>query len=494
MIDAINHEPRLVCFYQNQHPNESVARHLESGMVALPCTFPDTPIVQVAAGWAHLLILTQAGQVYACGKCDTGALGITHIYRDSKRLFFPHLIPVTDAYASGEHGAGEINLKVRAEESGESALTPMQLAQNDPSIADNFIGPVIAVAAGMKHSLFLNAQGEVYACGNNGLNELGNNTFHPAHGLIPVRLPLLHTSPSRRVWRRQRSSDELEDAPFESFFRASALGSSREERIVKVAAGQHHSLALSNRGQVYAWGLNQQGQCGVPVQRQWNNTWISNVLSRKAKAPTLADVRRLSDAARLSPTPLDAVTPYIRASLANLAPINTARASQMAEVCVSPTRLPIYEHAHALGTTKGELGQVIDIMAGFHDSGTTSAQPCASAHAHLSAAPPSFGFPSVHSSYSGVFVFVSLLCSPSDRSRLLHHVRRWPGAGSLPSPLHLPPRLSHAACAGECVTSGGHGARGVEKQVQNQASRIWIAPCDRDCATSIDEDTQHMKF
>lgn len=227
----------------------------------------------------------------------------------------------------------------------------------------------------MKHSLFLNAQGEVYACGSNGLNELGNNTFHPAHGLIPVRLPLLHAAPSRRVWRRQRSSDELEAAPFESFFRASALGSSGEERIVKVAAGQHHSLALSNRGQVYAWGLNQQGQCGVPAQRQWGNTWLSNVLSRKAKAPTLADVQRDADDARTSPTPMDAVTPYIRASLANLAPINSARAAQMADVCVSPTRVPIYEHAHALGTTKSELGQVMDIMAGFHDSGTKHRTP-----------------------------------------------------------------------------------------------------------------------
>ena len=375
LIDAICREPRLVCYFQNQHPNESVARHLESGMVELPSTFPDTPIVAVSAGFAHMLILTRGGQVYSCGKCDTGALGITHIYRDSKRLFFPHLIPVTDAYASGEHGAGEINLKVRAEDSGEHALTSHQLAQNDPSIEDSFIGPMVGVAAGMKHSLFLNAQGDVFACGTNGLNELGNNTYHPAHGLIPVRIPLMHAPPRRR-WRfRRDSSAALESPSFESFFRPSALGVSGTERIMKVSAGQHHSLALSNKGHVYAWGLNQQGQCGQPVKQEWDSgvSWIRNVISKKIDPPTVEDEQRESEHQRRhagETIPDNAITPYIRASVRNLASVNRARASQVSSYCCPPTRIPLSDYASSglLGVSAAELGVVVDIAAGFHDS------------------------------------------------------------------------------------------------------------------------------
>ena len=347
----------------------------------LPRSYPATPLVAVAAGFAHTLLLTKAGQVYACGKCDTGALGITHIYRDSKRLFLPHLIPVTDAFAAGEHGSGELGIKVRADDLGEAALTPTQLAQNDPTIVDTYIGPVAAVAAGMKHSLFLGENGALYACGSNGLNELGNSTFHAAHGLVPVHLPLLHAPVPRRRGRFRAGAASSASAAaagdvqaqaqsegYESFFTAAALGHT-EERVVKISAGLHHSLALSSLGHVYAWGLNQQGQCGFAPESRWNRAWFANVVSPKAKPPTLRQAREREDAAR-GPAPADALAPYRAASLDNLAPVNTERARQVKGITLPPTRILLYERAHELGLTREALGQVVDIMAGFHDSGT----------------------------------------------------------------------------------------------------------------------------
>ena len=35
------------------------------------------------------------------------------------------------------------------------------------------------------------------------------------------------------------------------------------EKITSVQCGASHSLALSDRGVVYSWGKNSQGQCGV---------------------------------------------------------------------------------------------------------------------------------------------------------------------------------------------------------------------------------------
>lgn len=40
------------------------------------------------------------------------------------------------------------------------------------------------------------------------------------------------------------------------------LGELKEKRIVMVAAGSHHSLALSDEGTVYGWGMDEYGQTG----------------------------------------------------------------------------------------------------------------------------------------------------------------------------------------------------------------------------------------
>lgn len=52
-------------------------------------------ITQVACGYAHLLVLTEYGSVYVCGKCDEGALGLMQADRYEKRVFHPHLLPFT---------------------------------------------------------------------------------------------------------------------------------------------------------------------------------------------------------------------------------------------------------------------------------------------------------------------------------------------------------------------------------------------------------------
>lgn len=37
-------------------------------------------------------------------------------------------------------------------------------------------------------------------------------------------------------------------------------------KLVAVAVGENHSLALSSDGQVFSWGSNQYGQLGVPSE------------------------------------------------------------------------------------------------------------------------------------------------------------------------------------------------------------------------------------
>lgn len=76
------------------------------------------------------------------------------------------------------------------------------------------------------HILLATADGELFAWGHNSYSQLGNGTTN--QGLAPVLVS------------------------------ASLLN----KKVTKVACGSHHSMALTDSGEVYAWGYNNCGQVG----------------------------------------------------------------------------------------------------------------------------------------------------------------------------------------------------------------------------------------
>ncbi|XP_011699349.1 PREDICTED: RCC1 and BTB domain-containing protein 1-like isoform X2 [Wasmannia auropunctata] len=84
------------------------------------------------------------------------------------------------------------------------------------------------------HVLVLTKEGEVYSWGHNGYCELGNGTCN--QGLTPtlVNMPTMN-------------------------------GGLGMKRIVDIACGSHHSVALTEDGEVYAWGQNNCGQVGSSI-------------------------------------------------------------------------------------------------------------------------------------------------------------------------------------------------------------------------------------
>jgi alpha-tubulin suppressor-like RCC1 family protein len=109
-------------------------------------------------------------------------------------------------------------------------VTPVQV-QN--------LSGVTAIAGGENHSLALKSDGTVWAWGENGIGELGDGTITERHTPVQVGVPPL-------------------------------------SKVVAIAAGQGHNLALKDDGTVWAWGLNFSGQLGdgtttdrhTPVQVQ----------------------------------------------------------------------------------------------------------------------------------------------------------------------------------------------------------------------------------
>jgi alpha-tubulin suppressor-like RCC1 family protein len=125
--------------------------------------------------------------------------------------------------AYGLNDSGQLGV---ATGNGTDAANPLPTVLDLPSTG------VTRMAVGFRHSLVVRS-GDLYAFGSNEFGQLGTavNSGTKTANPTPVRVTL-----------------------------PGAVG-----RVTEVAAGSEHSLAVTESGQLYAFGLNQSGQLGVPA-------------------------------------------------------------------------------------------------------------------------------------------------------------------------------------------------------------------------------------
>lgn len=251
-------------------------------------------VTAIAAGFAHSLVLTSTGAMFACGKNDDGELGDGST-ADSD-------VPVSvklpagarvSAIAASEHdlavtSAGTVlawgtNLFGELGDGSAGGASDVPVNVSIPAGTR-----VTAIAAGAWHSLALTAAGAVLAWGYNSDGELGDgNTTNSA---VPVKVDLppgikvtaiaaggyfslaLTATGSVYAWGYNADGELGNGGSANSDVPVEVKLSGR--RVVAIAAGQVHSLAVTSSGTVLAWGGNNFGQLGdgnykasnVPVQ------------------------------------------------------------------------------------------------------------------------------------------------------------------------------------------------------------------------------------
>jgi alpha-tubulin suppressor-like RCC1 family protein len=109
---------------------------------------------------------------------------------------------------------------------------------------------IILAACGRKSSLVATNHGALYAFGSNSRSQLG------------IRSPdsTVHSQPVQ----------------IEHF--------SREIGWVQISSGAEHACALTNTGEVYTWGANDDGQCGQPRKYETVTTPRKLQLTYRVKA------------------------------------------------------------------------------------------------------------------------------------------------------------------------------------------------------------------
>ena len=134
---------------------------------------------------------------------------------------------------------------------------------NNPSDIDSIVqtprrvlalngSQIVEIAGGDPHTLFLSADGRVFACGRSDSAQLGLPLDHPAmagtvHVVGPVHVPF---------------PDPHEDDP-----------------VVHISAGTRFNAAVTRDGAMYTWGEGAQGEVGIANQER---VQIPTVVVRRA--------------------------------------------------------------------------------------------------------------------------------------------------------------------------------------------------------------------
>ena len=117
----------------------------------------------------------------------------------------------------------------------------------------------------------------------------------------PTTSPLLHRKTRRRRRRRIDRPSPRKDPASPPGPRPNRRGHPTPvPAFAAVSAGAQHTLALSDRGELYAWGRNTEGQCGIARQKESRSLgWRTELLaeSRPRRVGAIASKPRRKDGA-----------------------------------------------------------------------------------------------------------------------------------------------------------------------------------------------------
>ncbi len=260
-----------------------------------------TRIVEDRAGCYFTVALTSTGEVLAWGLNFDGQLGDGSLTNSMTpvRVHIPAHTTITHVRAGCAFGLaltskGQVlawgygDLGQLGDGSVANALTPVKV-----KLPKNTI--VTGISAGESHGLALTSKGEVLAWGDNGYGELGNGKTNINGSDVPVKVKLpgsVHVAAVAGGLFYSLAQTTGGGVLSWGYNQFGELGNGTETnsdvpvrvklpagtKVTQLYAGGYHGLALTTKGQVFAWGYNFAGQLG-------NGNTNSSDTPVKAKIP-----------------------------------------------------------------------------------------------------------------------------------------------------------------------------------------------------------------
>ncbi|KAG1674128.1 hypothetical protein FOA52_015758 [Chlamydomonas sp. UWO 241] len=240
-------------------------------------------VEQVAVNGWHCLALSDTGQVYAWGGNEYLQCGSEPDKRDivCPILCVPHL-KVKQVACGGMHSlalteTGEV--WTWGEPWGDFSFR----VEREPRPVGGATG-IAAVACGAFHNMALSHDGQVYTWGTNDYGQLGNGNTSYQIQPKPVHLngePIcdiaaggwhsLALTTSGEVWtwgRGEYGRLGLGDRSGSSKLRPVKMMGLAGHRVVQIAGGGTHTMALTDEGRLFVWGRGSMGRLGCSDKDQ----------------------------------------------------------------------------------------------------------------------------------------------------------------------------------------------------------------------------------
>eukprot|EP01028_Stygiella_incarcerata_P006449 TRINITY_DN2620_c0_g1_i2.p1 TRINITY_DN2620_c0_g1~~TRINITY_DN2620_c0_g1_i2.p1 ORF type:complete len:1195 (-),score=320.07 TRINITY_DN2620_c0_g1_i2:2618-6202(-) len=202
-------------------------------------------ILHVSAGGMHSIFVTDVGETFTCGHGKFGQLG----HGDRQNRDAPERILSLAKERIVQASAGGFFSLFLAEDGSVFACGSFQCGslgleglEDDVLIPQLLKGmePVLQVAAGLYHSIFLTKSGKILACGDGRRGQLGlGKEIVEVRNAVPKHLKF-----------------------------------PQEHKIIQVSAGCHHSMFLTDEGSIFGCGDNSMGQLGIDAKATKRCYWI----------------------------------------------------------------------------------------------------------------------------------------------------------------------------------------------------------------------------
>ncbi|TPX55148.1 hypothetical protein PhCBS80983_g05570 [Powellomyces hirtus] len=236
--------------------------------------------VGVSCGWDHTAVLTGSGEVYVFGSNKYGQLGVgapvSSTHQPTKVPGLPGNVKkvacgmrftmvVTEdgeVWAWGSNRHGEVGLVAKS--AAGIIFDPVRVPIN-----------AVDVACGQYHTVYLNTDGVLVCCGRNRHGQLSGTDKTITSNQIPatkdgaVRTIFAGWSFSGFLDTYSGTvtgwgrNDHAQLAIPPASICASPTRSTCLTNVQQIACGSEHALGLDATGTCYAWGWNEHGNCGV---------------------------------------------------------------------------------------------------------------------------------------------------------------------------------------------------------------------------------------
>lgn len=223
--------------------------------------FDHEKIIQVSTGYGHTMMLTQKGNVYICGSDSKEK----NIFMDEMNHTFPQkinpshfdnepIVYICFAETSESYFVVTKSNKVYAcgkNESYQLGIGNIKY-QSIPILIDSKTydqKKIKKILSAQYNTCMLTEDGCVYSCGQNIMGQLGIGISY---------------------------SQQVNTFKAVSFKQNSLEKNDYDEKIIDIAIGDFHVLALSQSGNVYSWGENESGECGTNDERIKNEPRLIN--------------------------------------------------------------------------------------------------------------------------------------------------------------------------------------------------------------------------